>query len=68
MPVWKQEVNDRFQNSKDGYRDISMLVNVDGVIGEVLWLVVAKLPPPPNRKASLDKLPLPPSVRKGESA
>jgi len=29
------EVNDRFQNSKDGYRDISMLVNVDGVIGEV---------------------------------
>eukprot|EP00928_Gymnodinium_smaydae_P030703 TRINITY_DN22757_c0_g1_i1.p1 TRINITY_DN22757_c0_g1~~TRINITY_DN22757_c0_g1_i1.p1 ORF type:complete len:1758 (-),score=323.58 TRINITY_DN22757_c0_g1_i1:336-5531(-) len=29
------EVNDRFQNSKDGYRDISMLINVDGVAGEL---------------------------------
>eukprot|EP00971_Amphidinium_carterae_P114359 2265670-Amphidinium_carterae.2 len=29
------EVNDRFQNAKDGYRDISMLVDVDGVVGEV---------------------------------
>jgi len=29
------EVNDRFQKCKDGYRDISMLVDVDGVIGEV---------------------------------
>mmetsp|Transcript_73435 Transcript_73435/g.203942 ORF Transcript_73435/g.203942 Transcript_73435/m.203942 type:complete len:1612 (-) Transcript_73435:131-4966(-) len=29
------EVTDRFQEPKDGYRDVSILVNVDGVIGEV---------------------------------
>lgn len=29
------EVNDRFQHPKDGYRDISMLIEVDGVLGEL---------------------------------
>eukprot|EP00929_Paragymnodinium_shiwhaense_P008684 TRINITY_DN112648_c0_g1_i1.p1 TRINITY_DN112648_c0_g1~~TRINITY_DN112648_c0_g1_i1.p1 ORF type:complete len:1463 (+),score=386.76 TRINITY_DN112648_c0_g1_i1:123-4511(+) len=29
------EVTDRFQEPKDGYRDVSMLVEVDGVVGEV---------------------------------
>lgn len=30
-----REVEDRFQRSKDGYRDIAMLVEVDGCVGEL---------------------------------